>query len=239
MQHYTKDEPSTIKTLFNTIADRYDLANQLMSFGLHNLWNKKLVDGVVYRMPQSTPLTVLDLCAGTGDIAFRFPSRKEVVIDSLHLLDFSKEMLAVAKLKAPKVSSRIFFHEGDAQDVPFKDASFDAITLAYGIRNVGDPKKCLLEGRRVLKNGGVMAILELTRPKNSFLQLFHKFFLHTCIPLIGKIITSDEQAYAYLKNSVLTFLGPQELVKMASSVGFTNIQVQPVAGGIATIFYFQ
>jgi len=238
MTQYTKNEPSSIRALFNTIANQYDLANCLMSFGLHALWNKKLVHNTVNTLQKEPCVTILDLCAGTGDIAFRFPQYKTLKIQALHLLDFSHEMIAIAKKRGAKNQEPIFYHEGDAQQLPFKNNTFSAITMAYGIRNIQNPKKCLMECRRVLKIGGTLAILELTRPKNSILQHLHTLFLRTYIPLIGKLITKDKAAYNYLKSSVLQFLSPEELIKIAEDIGFTKIKIEPLSGGIATLYLF-
>lgn len=238
MQQYTKNEPESIKTLFDGIAAHYDLVNGLISLGLHKRWNKSLVAAVLDKMGNSKA-TILDLCAGTGEIAFRFFNNKDHGIEALHLLDFSPEMLRIAEKKSKQVAGTFFFHVGDAQQLVFPDATFHAITLAYGIRNIQNPRKCLMECRRVLKTNGALAILELTRPKGKILQTLHAFFLRAFLPLIGKLVAQDKNAYSYLKNSVLSFMSAEELSALARSVGFTHITLKPLTFGIATIHIFQ
>ena len=237
MTAYTKNEPHTIQEMFDSIAKRYDLTNAILSFGLHHYWNQKLVQAL--RQPESH--TLIDLCSGTGDIAIRYlhsiPSPC-----SAYLVDFSAGMLAYAKSKIhPSHMSRhkLEFIEADVQSLPLPSNLAECTSMAYGIRNVKEPVVCLREAFRVLKAGGKIGILELTRPRYSFLRLGHKLYLNTCLPLFGKWLTDNQKAYEYLRQSINTFIAPEELKELLENVGFTSIQCKPLLGGVATLFIGQ
>lgn len=225
---YKKEAPESIQKMFSTIAHNYDATNHKMSFGLHKLWNKKLINSV----HQANLL--LDLCAGTGAIAFSYlekhPKTKAI------LLDFCEEMLSVAKTKGINYENRFETIKADASSIPLPNDHVDAITMAYGIRNIKEPKKAFGEAMRVLKKEGTFAILELTRPQNFLLKIPHTFYLKKLLPLIGKKMTQQKQAYTYLSNSISEFISPVEVVQMLKDVGFTTVSLTKIHGGIATIF---
>ena len=184
---------------FEQIAKEYDRNNAILSLGICKLWNQKLIKAM-----GDGPL--LDLCAGTGAIAFgHLKKRGGKVI----LLDQSGPMLEEAKKRAPK--GDITYIKGDAQAIPLEDASVNNVTTAYGIRNVADPLQCAHEVYRVLKPGGIWGILELTRPTARPLRFMHKTYLNNIIPLVGKLLSSDKQAYEYLASSIQKFTAPEEL----------------------------
>jgi demethylmenaquinone methyltransferase/2-methoxy-6-polyprenyl-1,4-benzoquinol methylase len=242
MSNYKTNNPTSVRSLFNAIAKKYDTTNSFLSFHLHSLWNTRLARAICESLTTVENPVVVDLCAGTGEIAFQIPRYHHSIV-AIHLLDFSKEMLAVAHKKQkllPEDMQKLFFlHEADATDVPFDDASVDAITIAYGIRNIAYPEKCLQECARILKPGRTVAILELTRPQNRFLSWLHSLFLHVAVPFIGAVITQDKEAYSYLKKTIHSFLAPNELVGIALQSGFRNPVVKPLMGGIATLFLFE
>ena len=230
----SKEDPTSIQKMFGKIAPSYDKGNSVLSFSMHRLWNAALVSEVTGNQPVAR---LLDLCSGTGDIAYaymlRVKQRGEVV-----LLDFCKEMLAEAKKKASDLNldqSLISYIEGDAQQLPIEDESIDCATVAYGIRNVKEPARCLREVFRTLKPGGRFGILELTRPSNPVLRWGHSTYLRTALPLIGKFFLSSEEAYSYLNSSIHSFISPDELEQIMREVGFVNLRQRPLMGGIATI----
>lgn len=230
---YQKESPETIQKLFNSIASRYDTANSLMSFHMHALWNNRLAKELINR---SHPTTILDLCAGTGEIAKRLNSyckKQENTTPDIHLVDFSAEMLHVAKSSCK--NGQFSFHERDAQDLHFQNELFDIASVAYGIRNVKDTKKCFQEVHRVLKSGGWFGILELTRPKNPLIQAFHKLYLHTALPVIGRCFCANKEAYNYLSNSIQSFVSPQTLADLLKETGFESISIKSLSFGIATL----
>lgn len=224
---YSKQEPKSIQTMFNAIAPSYDLANKVLSLGLHDKWNQKLVDSV------GSGTVLLDLCAGTGEIAFAYLKKYPV---KAHLLDFSQAMLDVAEIKAEDLGfTGLDFIQGDAQAIPLENDSVDRVTIAYGIRNVQNTKKCLQEVYRVLQKGGVFGLLELTRPNNRFLQMGHSVYLKGALPILGKMITKNKQAYQYLSSSIGSFISTDLLIKLLQEVGFDKVVATPLMGGIATI----
>jgi demethylmenaquinone methyltransferase / 2-methoxy-6-polyprenyl-1,4-benzoquinol methylase len=191
---------STVKQHFGAIASQYDRNNAILSLGLFRLWNRKLVQAV----PQGGVL--LDLCAGTGEIAFahlRRAKKSQHVI----LLDFCQEMLDVAKKRAPQ-GHHLTYICADACAIPLQDNAVEAVTTAYGIRNVPDPLACAREVHRVLKPGGRWAILELTRPKSPVLKALHGLYLKTWVPAMGGLFSPSKEAYRYLSSSISQFTAP-------------------------------
>lgn len=228
---YKKEHPNTIQNLFDSIAPSYDFANTVLSFGLHRKWNQCLIDEV------EKGKCLLDLCAGTGEIALTFLKKKG---GKAILLDFSREMLQIAKKKAEKSSTtNISFIEGDASAIPLEDCSVDMVTIAYGIRNVKEKEKCLQEVQRVLKKGGKLGILELTRPHHPFLKMGHRIYLKGFLPLMGKWITKNGAAYQYLSSSIQEFVSPPMLLQQMHEAGFAHVSAKPLSCGIATLFLGQ
>lgn len=213
--------------MFGAIASRYDAANSILSFNLHKSWNKRLAKSV----EANNPSTLLDLCAGTGEIAYAWLKRQKEEKTAI-LLDFCPEMLDIAQKRAPK-GHKLSFIEGDAQEIPLPANSVDAVTVAYGIRNVKTPLACFKEVNRTLKPGGVFSILELTEPKNSLLRWGHNLYLNRILPTLGGWITKNPEAYRYLSQSIQAFVRPDVLKEELAETGFTEIQVVPLTCGIA------
>ncbi|MDR3624604.1 MAG: bifunctional demethylmenaquinone methyltransferase/2-methoxy-6-polyprenyl-1,4-benzoquinol methylase UbiE [Chlamydiales bacterium] len=230
---YDKNAPTTIQTMFDSIAPSYDRANQILSFGMHSFWNRSLVRHLKQKKPAKV---FLDLCSGTGEIAFAYLKNLQSP-PKTYLLDFSASMLAIAKEKAKKLKTTRHLHyiQGDAEKINLKSDSVDHISMAYGIRNIKNPNKCIKEAFRVLKNGGRLGILELTRPKNGLIRMLHSCYLKGFLPIIGKYVTSNKNAYNYLSSSIASFLSPSELEKILKETGFAKIETIPLLGGIATL----
>ncbi len=221
-----------IQCMFGKIAKQYDFANGVLSFQLHRLWNQKLAKALKGKN------TLLDLCAGTGEIGYRWleqepPSKKAI------FLDFCEQMLEVAKAKRlPYLvkGHHLEFIRADATHLPFDDSSVDGVSIAYGIRNIQGTSKCLSEVFRVLKPNGKLAILELTEPKNLALKKLHSFYLNRILPFLGDLLTKEKGAYSYLASSIQSFTKPEELKKELQLAGFQNIRLEPLSFGIATLF---
>lgn len=232
---YTQQKPDTIRAMFSTIADNYDKTNQVISLRLHQRWNQQLIDAVA---PKGTEYSsLLDLCAGTGEVGFSW-LQKQIGPKKAILLDFCQEMLDVAKKKAQNRNfskHSIDYLQADAQFIPLPDESVDFATIAYGIRNVKEPRLCAHEVFRVLKPGGRFGILELTEPKNPFLRFAHTFYTRKVMPVLGDLLTSNGDAYRYLANSVHLFIKPDELENILRLSGFKQTSRQPLMGGIAHI----
>lgn len=235
MATYLKEKPKTIKAMFNHIAQRYDFTNRVISFNLNKRWNRQLAQKATKSCKGE--FTMVDLCTGTGEVAFECLKKNSHACKA-YLLDFSAEMLQIAKhkaLKLPLTHHRLEYLEADAQKIPLPAHSMDCATIAYGIRNVQDPAKCFQEVFRVLKPNGNFAILELTRPTNRFLKWGHHCYMRFMLPIFGKLLTDNKQAYQYLCNSIHTFISPKEIELLLKEKGFNKIKSIPLVGGIATI----
>lgn len=230
MKTYNKNSPETIQAMFGSIAQGYDRANAILSWNMHKRWNRELVHQV------GVGSKLLDLCAGTGDIAYAYLQENPTA--EADLLDFCPEMLACAAAKK-KVGQQLKFIQADAMALPFQENSYPCATMAYGIRNIENPLKSLQEIFRVLQPGGRLAILELTQPKNALIRAGHRFYLRTILPPLGRLITSDKEAYRYLCNSIQAFVPPETLARLAEQAGFRNIQLIPLTFGTATILRAQ
>jgi demethylmenaquinone methyltransferase / 2-methoxy-6-polyprenyl-1,4-benzoquinol methylase len=225
---YQKSYPETIQAMFASIAQHYDKANTIFTFGLHKKWNEKLINEFV------TAKCLLDLCAGTGEIAFGVLKRNPTA--EAILLDFCPEMLAIAQKRGAPFNGRFEIVQADAQALPFADGSVDCVSISYGIRNVKEPAHCFREVYRVLSPGGRFGILELTRPTSKILRIGHRFYTRLIIPLLGKIVTNNKEAYRYLVNSVESFAAPEILEALLREAGFQEIHCSSLFGGIATLF---
>jgi len=227
-------DPHSMRLLFNAIAERYDLANSLMSFHAHALWNRVLVRTIL----SGRCARLLDLCSGTGDIAFRL-LRSAKQPPHITLSDISENMLAIAQRRAtrlaPCLQSQLAFCQADAHALPFDTGAFDTVSIAYGIRNLCDLARALHQIWHVLAPGGRLLILELTRPQGPILARLHAAYLRTALPLIGAAITRKREAYTYLPESIHHFLAPSELTRALHEARFTACKVRPLFGGIATL----
>jgi len=235
---YKKQSPESIRSMFDSIAKRYDCANGVMSLQMHKIWNKQLIREILIA---NQPKTYLDLCCGTGEIGFGYLNKTTTPCHA-HLLDFSPEMLECAKNKERNLSSNqhtIEYIEADAQEIPLPESSIDCATMAYGIRNVKDPQKCVTDVCRVLNNGGSFGILELTRPNNGLIRFGHQIYLRTVLPLVGKLVSSNQEAYEYLCGSIDQFIDPVDLVSVLKKAGFRRAESRSLFGGIATLFIAQ
>lgn len=217
--------------LFATIARRYDLINDIQSFGLHRLWKRRVI-----RLARPQPgERALDLCCGTGDLTLALAKRGAHVTG----LDFSDAMLQVAKEKSARFEQRsktkIEFIRGDAQQIPLADNSFDVLTIGYGLRNLGDLDAGLRDMWRVTKRGGRMVALEFGKPRNSAWRGIYFSYLKFMLPIFGKIFCGNSAAYAYVLES-LNHYPPQEAVaaKM-TELGWRNVRVLNLIGGVMSI----
>ncbi|MCB1136003.1 MAG: bifunctional demethylmenaquinone methyltransferase/2-methoxy-6-polyprenyl-1,4-benzoquinol methylase UbiE [Chlamydiia bacterium] len=233
---YQKQAPETIQAMFGSIASNYDKGNAILSFNLHRLWNRCLVHEVRSGAEEGD---LLDLCSGTGDIAIQFLRQAPADCHG-YLLDFCPEMLQEARTKTRAAgllqpTTHLHFIHGDAQDIALEDNSVQFITMAYGIRNIKDPAQACREALRVLKPGGRFGILELTRPSNPLLRQGHGIYLKLFLPLLGRLVTSNRNAYKYLCQSIENFIAPDELREILADSGFAPTWQRPLMGGIATI----
>ncbi|MCL1834220.1 MAG: bifunctional demethylmenaquinone methyltransferase/2-methoxy-6-polyprenyl-1,4-benzoquinol methylase UbiE, partial [Leptospirales bacterium] len=214
-----------IRLMFDSLAPTYDLLNKVLSCGIDNLWRKDLVGNISGNPSKKT----LDVCCGTGDLSRQLAR----VRAELFSLDFSFNMLKKGIDKKWLSGVNI---SGDATKLPFKDAKFDFLTIAFGLRNIPDLDIFLSETLRVLKPDGRLLMLELTRPENRFTGFLYRFYLTKIIPFIGGIISGKREAYKYLAQSILTFLDRDALIERINVSGFKHVEYKRKTFGIATIY---
>ena len=212
--------PDGVRTMFDRIAPVYDLMNRLMTAGLDGRWRRRAAAQVVWPGDR-----VLDACCGTGDLALEAERRGGRVVG----LDFSERMLDRAREKSQTVEWVL----GDATALPFPDASFDAATVGFGIRNVPDLEAGLVELARVLRPGGRLACLEITRPE-GMLKPFFRLWFDGLVPLAGKVLPGG-RAYTYLPASVRRFPGPSDLAAAFGRAGFDGVGWKLMGGGIVAL----
>ena len=228
---YTPGERRAAKVseLFATIADRYDLINDIQSFGMHRIWKRR-----VLRLAQVRPgERALDLCCGTGDLALALAKNGAEVTG----LDFSEPMLRVAreKSKFKNQNSKIEFICGDAQQIPFPDETFDILTIGYGLRNLSDLDAGLKDMRRVTKPGGRLVALEFAKPDNSAWRAIYFGYLKIFLPIFGKIFCGNAAAYGYILESLKHYPAQQAVAARMRDLGWQNVRVINLMGGIMSI----
>jgi len=228
--HEAGDKADRVQRMFACIAHAYDLNNRLHSFGRDQAWRRQAVRLV---NPHATD-DVLDVACGTGDLAFAF-ARAEA--KSVTGVDFTEEMLEIARRKGAGISVVQFVH-GDATDLPFEDDSFDIVSIAFGIRNVGDPARALREFRRVLRPGsGRLVVLEFSQPRNAALRGLNRFYTHRVMPLTAGLIARDRSgAYRYLPRSVDTFIEGDAMRAAILDADFAHVQTHPMTFGVCSAY---
>ena len=217
--------------MFSTIAKRYDLANEVLSFGVHRWWRRAAV-----KLCGATPgMSVIDCATGTGELAMTF---KRAVGPEGRVLgtDFCPEMLKVAPAKARRAQLDIQFEAADAQHLPYPDASFDVASIAFGIRNVDDPLCCIRELARVVTPGGRVVVLEFGRPKGLFGALF-RFYSKMVMPALGKLLTGNRAAYEYLPRTAAAFPSGEHFLALMHEAGtFAEARAHPLTFGTAYVY---
>jgi demethylmenaquinone methyltransferase/2-methoxy-6-polyprenyl-1,4-benzoquinol methylase len=224
--------PSRIAGMFDSIAPRYDLLNHVLSVGLDQKWRRR----AVRELQLGAAPRVLDLCTGTADLAF---AAVEQHADALVVgVDFSGAMLrfGLGKVRRASLSRRIRLVRGDATRIPLADASCDAATIGFGIRNVAEPQRALAELGRVLRPGARLAILEFGQPRIPGIRTLYTWYFRYLLPAIGKVVSRHQSAYSYLPASVGTFPPPAEFAKTIESHGFVSVRAVPLTFGIVYLY---
>ena len=227
-----EEKPKLINKVFDNVAFRYDLMNDLMSAGLHRLWKDSFIDWLAPR--KNTHL--LDVAGGTGDIAFRF-SKKTKNQAKVTILDRNENMLNEGKrrLNVGQIAPDLEWVCGDAMNLPFKNDIFDYYTISFGIRNVLDLKKCLSEALRVLKPGGRIMILEFSKVENETLNKIYDAFSFNVVPRLGKLIANDAESYQYLIESIRKFPSQEKLASLVSEAGFRLVKYRNLTQGVVAM----
>lgn len=225
-----------VNEVFATVAQRYDLMNDLMSGGLHRLWKDDLV--VALNPPKGADaFRVLDLAGGTGDVAIRI-ARAGGSGTSTVICDISPEMLEVGRRKvaaSPDLAGRISLVEGNAESLPFADRSFDAVTIAFGIRNVTHIDRALAEMFRVLSPGGRLLVLEFSHVDVPMLDRLYDLFSFEAIPRLGQLAAGASEPYRYLVESIRRFPKQEAFAEMIRGAGFDRVRYRNLTGGVAAI----
>ena len=222
-----------VREMFERIAPRYDLLNHLLSLDIDKVWRRRVAKRFS-RVFHDSNARVLDLCCGTGDLAFAF--RKEApqgaeIIGS----DFVPEMLVRARAKAEASGAKVEFVEADALSLPFGDGGFDLVSCAFGLRNLANYERGLLEILRVLKPGGAAAILEFAEPRGKMFGALYRFYFRHVLPRLGGWISGNASAYLYLPRSVSKFPSPEQLQAQFERAGFVDVRYERWTGGIVTL----
>jgi demethylmenaquinone methyltransferase/2-methoxy-6-polyprenyl-1,4-benzoquinol methylase len=217
-----------IASMFNDIAPHYDFLNHFLSFGFDYLWRRRLVSNIAKRQPQH----ILDVATGTGDLAILLQRKTNAAITGV---DIAEDMLDIAKKKARKFT-KLHFMQAQAENLPFPDASFDAVTVAFGVRNFEQLQKGLAELLRVLKPGGTLAVLELTTPIYFPLKQLYRFYSFWLIPFVGRLISTHRAAYCYLPHSIHAFPQREKFLSELSLTGFTAPVYRSFTGGVCCFY---
>lgn len=221
-----KEEKRNVWQLFNKIAPYYDLINRILSFGIDRLWRRRMARFV------RNGDTVLDIATGTGDVVSSI--LKERKVELVVGIDRAENMLSKARKKIK--DRRITFLMADGMRLPFKDRSFDAVTISFGIRNMSNPMLCLSECYRVLKEKGRIIILEFSLPEDRVVRFIYLFYLRRILPFMGRMISGDRHAYRYLNRTIELFPYGDKFLDMLKGIGFKKTSYFPQTFGVCMIY---
>jgi demethylmenaquinone methyltransferase / 2-methoxy-6-polyprenyl-1,4-benzoquinol methylase len=232
------EKGARVKSVFNRVAQRYDLMNDLMSAGMHRLWKDAAVD----RLNPQPGEVILDVAGGTGDLARRIRGRAESARRrrggepaQIHVVDINEEMLQAGRSRGD--DEGLVWQVGDAERLPFPDAYADGYIISFGIRNVTDVQQALFDARRVLKPGGRFVCLEFSRIAVGALEPLYDAYSFTLIPQIGKVVANDEAAYRYLVESIRRFPDQQAFAEMMKKAGFARVSFRNFAAGVVAMHW--
>ncbi|MEM8848677.1 MAG: bifunctional demethylmenaquinone methyltransferase/2-methoxy-6-polyprenyl-1,4-benzoquinol methylase UbiE [Pseudomonadota bacterium] len=229
-QDIPEDEKAArVHGVFSSVASKYDIMNDVMSAGIHRLWKDAMMDWLAPRPGQR----LLDVAGGTGDIAFRFLDRAPDA--SAVVLDMTEDMLAAGRKRAEAEGKDLDWVVGDAMALPFEDATFDAYTISFGIRNVTRIPDALSEAYRVLRPGGRLMVLEFSQLPNPLMQKAYDLYSFNVIPRMGQAIAGDRDSYQYLVESIRQFPDQDRFAAMIAGAGFGNVKYRNLSFGIAAL----
>ena len=225
------EKAGRVKSIFGSVASRYDIMNDVMSGGIHRVWKDAMMDWLAPRSGQK----LLDVAGGTGDIAYRFLKRAGQ--GHATVLDLTEEMLVEGRKRAEasQMVDQLDWSVGDAMALPFPDNSFDVYTISFGIRNVTRPQDALNEAFRVLRSGGRLMVLEFSQIPNPAMQWAYDRYSFNLIPLMGQLIANDRDSYQYLVESIRKFPDQDVFLNMVRSAGFENAKYRNLTAGVACL----
>ncbi len=226
-----RSKKEEIEEMFDNISHRYDFLNHFLSLGIDRIWRKKAIK----KLKEIHPQRILDIATGTGDFAIASLKLKPKEVIGI---DISNGMLEVGrkKMRKKKIDHIVTMQQEDSEQLPFEDGYFDALTVGFGVRNFQNLERGLKEMLRVLRPGGKAVILEFSKPKKFPVKQSFKFYSRFIIPTIGKNISKDEKAYAYLPESVEAFPEGEQFEAILEKLNYRNVSSSTVSGGIATIY---
>ena len=227
-----EDKKVIVESMFDSIAWRYDFLNHFLSFGIDCLWRRRAVRIISknYKNPH-----ILDVATGTGDLAI---AAMKINPSKIKGIDISKKMLEIGKAKVEKkgLSNIIELIAGDSEKIPFTDNVFDVAMVAFGVRNFSDPLKGLSEMKRVIRNEGMIMVLEFSKPTGFPFRPVYNFYFRNILPFFGKLFSKDKAAYNYLPESVMKFPDNEDFLKLLALAGFSDTRQLKLTGGVASIY---
>ncbi len=228
----TLNKKEQVEQMFDTISGKYDHLNRVISFGTDLKWRRK----VLQMVKDHTPDSILDVATGTGDLAIEFAKR--IKAEKIVGFDLSEGMLSMARKKVAQtpLEKKVTFIKGDGEAMPFKDNSFDVVTVSFGVRNFENLEKGLCEILRVLKKGGLFIILETSVPEKFPFKQGYNLYSKNILPLVGSLFSKDKVAYTYLSESASVFPYAEALNNILRKTGFIEVQHKPQTFGVATIY---
>lgn len=218
--------------MFDHIAPKYDFLNQVLSFGIHKAWRRRAIKKLLPLKPR----VLLDVATGTGDLAIE--AVKQLSPEKIIGVDISEGMMKLGreKVKEKKLDHIISFESGDSENLPFADNTFDAITVGFGVRNFAHLEKGIEGMYRVLKPGGMLVVLEFSKPHKFPMKQGYGFYSKFILPLIGRLFSRDKRAYSYLPESIQAFPEGAKFLEVMKKSGFSEVNWQPLTFGVASIY---
>lgn len=226
------EKKAKVNAMFDSIAHRYDFLNHLLSFGIDRIWRRKAIK-IIGR--EIKPVKILDVATGTGDLAIASLKLKP---DSVTGIDISENMLAIGRTKINKLglSEKITLFQGDSEKIESENNFFDVAMVAFGVRNFSNPLIGLKEMNRVLRRGGMIMVLEFSKPSSFPFSYVYKFYFLNILPFVGRLFSKDKNAYTYLPESVMMFPDNEKFMSLLSEAGFVDVRQKKLSGGIASIY---
>jgi demethylmenaquinone methyltransferase/2-methoxy-6-polyprenyl-1,4-benzoquinol methylase len=226
------DKKAAVESMFDSIAWRYDFLNHFLSFNFDKIWRRKAIN-IISRSCNAPE--ILDVATGTGDLAIAAMKLNPSAIKGI---DISQKMLEIGRLKIEKLrlNKKIELINGDSENIPFGDKVFDVTMVAFGVRNFSDPAKGLTEMYRVTRAGGMIMVLEFSKPSGFPFKPLYNFYFKNILPLFGRFFSNDRAAYKYLPDSVMKFPDNEEFLRLLDNAGFSDTRQEKLTGGVASIY---
>lgn len=231
-QKLKEDKKASVESMFDSIAWRYDFLNHFLSFNFDRQWRRKAIK-VISKSCKSPD--IIDVATGTGDLALAAMKLNPSKISGI---DISHKMLGIGKEKVMRkgFSEKINLIPGDSENIPFNDNIFDVAMVAFGVRNFSDPLKGLSEMKRVVRKGGMIMVLEFSKPSGFPFKTLYNFYFRNILPLFGRLFSKDKNAYSYLPDSVMKFPDNEEFLTLLEQAGFSDTHQVKLTGGVASIY---